>query len=1550
MNRNIRLFLSSTFVDLQEERNYLVKKTIPMLKRYCSKRDVSLSIVDLRWGITEADSRTGRVIELCMDEIRRTRPFFIGIVGGRYGWQPDERFLGANGHLNNRYPWVTDCIKDGMSITEMEIQFGVLRNENPVNAFFFFGEGNEKWKETPGSDRHNRLCSLKDAISKSAEQGRCTVDNFSSPEELSRALYGRITAMVDRMFPEEKDTSPLMRIIHRQESDRERLRGIYNDRAHPVPSVVVLDSVWANLYSHPHHVLEVIYGIPGSGKSTRLANRFAYDSCRILFHDMEFTAPVLHSSVESDCNTGDAQLKLFWKLIELKGLDKNSPILWVIDGIDHFSDNENKFLFSTWIRYIPDNTMLIVSTSDEKEADMLALLDHANRRPVRELSDSNVFNLIERYLKEVGKKLNDRQILHINASKLLRSPLALKIFLNEIIQYGDYDTLGECIDHYLQANDINQLITLVFERLEKDFGKSDVQSVLQAMLLCEDGASVMMVEPALDHLQWIAITGSLDEMTIIDGEFVKFAVPAVRKAAELRYLSDELTRQSLIKRLLPRLRHLTRKSDYGSSEWMHYASESLRIMLEQKQYVRAAFWMEQHIQITDLFAKSSLLPAVQSPLLMNAFIMPRFHDRFGQDLDMGQRVNGMGLFDLSVQWTKGVWLVLSSLDLEYVRNLREQSEASLLKIKNDSIEDNPTNRLKIYYLKLLIVAALQRENEEVKSSHLLMECMSGFEGHPLHYFFLFEQQINFLERDYCGECIRSFEREIDALQRQSVKSRQPSLVSALSYHQLFLTLMKTEMGLMFQKTTVDELLLPLKEIVNTNPSISVRLASWLSIRGEVILLSEQKKSWIHYMSAFFFEYSATRAMNDQEKSIHFMHAAEEFEKGEYWEDAVRCRGSQVHTCSLSEEDVTYALIALDRMEFILREKLGKTREAISTVEHMQIWQKRLSTEIQGYWDHWQSCITRKWALNCLIAFDFAQEDEKVGFWEKAMNCFSQLVDEADLDYANNEVESDLCSMVSLLEKRSELPADDFWIIKVGQYLENYGEGFTLKAKLCFAYFNYLRHHFEEALHMVTKLDNKAIEDSPISYTQPLLLAFDILNAWSRPELFETSFPPLMPEGAVRSLCELLYTHADYTGRFLGTPLLDTLKKKFELKTECHNDVLRGIVLPTIYISEGNSDKAISTLDDTARDAIRNEAELVAPILRQRSQFFSEEFNWSIAATWICKVAQEQGLGNIESFPITAFAADHQRTESDWEHLKEWLDTIEQESAVNNCALVGNLLISHYHPAGDFEEKRKGKERLQGDFEIMAKLFGSWLKCTVTLYDTPCTLGESLARNLDRFFDSFDDMHNSYAFQRWLNLYKSIGVKPNRQILDRIYGEEGKTLEDEYNQLLDHLIGYSIEVEQGQVMMGLKALHLSEEEKYEEAATLFASLNPETWTAFEHLDYEIQGVLYLAYIDCLLSLPDGAVEAYSQFAKYRTCAEQYNSFLPIWGELYYTKLLLLQGLEADARMRFKEYVSEHTRSSLEYHTVQLDRRISFEDWASMSQESHLYKKYKGYAFK
>lgn len=87
-NRNIRIFISSTFKDLQEERDYLVKVTFPKMRRLAQERNVHVTLIDLRWGITEEESKSGDVLKICLKEIEKSMPFFIGIIGNRYGWIP----------------------------------------------------------------------------------------------------------------------------------------------------------------------------------------------------------------------------------------------------------------------------------------------------------------------------------------------------------------------------------------------------------------------------------------------------------------------------------------------------------------------------------------------------------------------------------------------------------------------------------------------------------------------------------------------------------------------------------------------------------------------------------------------------------------------------------------------------------------------------------------------------------------------------------------------------------------------------------------------------------------------------------------------------------------------------------------------------------------------------------------------------------------------------------------------------------------------------------------------------------------------------------------------------------------------------------------------------------------------------------------------------------------------------------------------------------------------------------------------------------------------
>ena len=84
------IFVSSTFQDMQAERDYLHSVVFLAIEEQLRKRFHFLEPIDLRMGIgvTEIPEKDLIVLRVCLDEIRRSRPFFIGILGDRYGWVP----------------------------------------------------------------------------------------------------------------------------------------------------------------------------------------------------------------------------------------------------------------------------------------------------------------------------------------------------------------------------------------------------------------------------------------------------------------------------------------------------------------------------------------------------------------------------------------------------------------------------------------------------------------------------------------------------------------------------------------------------------------------------------------------------------------------------------------------------------------------------------------------------------------------------------------------------------------------------------------------------------------------------------------------------------------------------------------------------------------------------------------------------------------------------------------------------------------------------------------------------------------------------------------------------------------------------------------------------------------------------------------------------------------------------------------------------------------------------------------------------------------------
>ena len=105
--RQLRVFLSSTFRDMKAEREALIKKAFPQLRRHCLERGAQLSVVDLRWGITRKQAEQRKVVGICLDMVEVCRPFFVCVLGQRYGWIPQRLEPSVLQH----HPWIAEVHK-----------------------------------------------------------------------------------------------------------------------------------------------------------------------------------------------------------------------------------------------------------------------------------------------------------------------------------------------------------------------------------------------------------------------------------------------------------------------------------------------------------------------------------------------------------------------------------------------------------------------------------------------------------------------------------------------------------------------------------------------------------------------------------------------------------------------------------------------------------------------------------------------------------------------------------------------------------------------------------------------------------------------------------------------------------------------------------------------------------------------------------------------------------------------------------------------------------------------------------------------------------------------------------------------------------------------------------------------------------------------------------------------------------------------------------------------------------------------------------------------
>ncbi|MCC2254499.1 DUF4062 domain-containing protein [Ruminococcus sp. CLA-AA-H200] len=130
-------FISSTFKDMQSERDILHQEIFPSLRRRLKEYGEDVQELDLRWGVDTSrmsEEESGRhVIESCIDAIDRCRPYMVILIGERYGWIPEKTVI-EQAHDARLDVWY----RDEISITQMEILYGALADDELDHCVFCF--------------------------------------------------------------------------------------------------------------------------------------------------------------------------------------------------------------------------------------------------------------------------------------------------------------------------------------------------------------------------------------------------------------------------------------------------------------------------------------------------------------------------------------------------------------------------------------------------------------------------------------------------------------------------------------------------------------------------------------------------------------------------------------------------------------------------------------------------------------------------------------------------------------------------------------------------------------------------------------------------------------------------------------------------------------------------------------------------------------------------------------------------------------------------------------------------------------------------------------------------------------------------------------------------------------------------------------------------------------------------------------------------------------------------------------------------------------------
>jgi len=484
--RTVRVFISSTFRDMQAERDHLIRFVFPRLREKLLPRRIHLVDVDLRWGVTSEQN----ALEVCreiIDECSR----FVCILGGRYGTMAPGK---------------------DRSVTAEEVHYRALDRVGGRGRCSFYLRSEEATRSIPEeaaraggyveSDPANAqgLADLKREVAAAGFEPFVYdarwdggTERLVGLEAFGNRVYEDFLASIDEEYgtesPEALDEFAEEAAAMEAFVQKRVERYVVGSRQS------VFDELTAFAQDDGESNSLAVTGAPGCGKSA-LLGKFSQDCARDHPDDLVVSHFVGASAGSTDvrrmlrrlchaltATTGEREIPqdvkklvpLLGELLEL--VSQRQRVVLVLDALNQLDPTDNAHSIYWLPHSLPANVRVIVSSLEHPALEALRRRGKAAREiPLTPLEEADSRLIIQAFLERYRKHMEAMQIAALLGKREAGNPLYLLAALEELRTLGIYEEIPARIEELPEQ--VRPLFLWILRRLESDPGFRDAEGRL----------------------------------------------------------------------------------------------------------------------------------------------------------------------------------------------------------------------------------------------------------------------------------------------------------------------------------------------------------------------------------------------------------------------------------------------------------------------------------------------------------------------------------------------------------------------------------------------------------------------------------------------------------------------------------------------------------------------------------------------------------------------------------------------------------------------------------------------------------------------------------------------------------------------------------------------------------------------------------------------------------------------------------------------------------------------------------------------------------------